>query len=139
MVATGTGIGPFVSMVRTYQGTGRYGQCILLESARTAADLGYRSELERISRQDPSFSYHPTLTREPERSGWPGLRGRLQSWLTQDAFQRIAHGPLDPARWQVLLCGNPEMIDSVTELLSNLGFRRHRRSEPGQIHTERYW
>jgi ferredoxin--NADP+ reductase len=126
-------------MVRTYHGTARWRRCLLLESARTAADLGYRSELERIAREDPSFSYHPTLTRETERSAWAGLRGRLQPLLEPDAFQRLSHHPLDPARWQVLLCGNPEMIASVTELLSRFGFRRHRRSEPGQIHTERYW
>lgn len=139
MVATGTGLGPFVSMVRTYHGTARWRRCLLLESARTAADLGYRSELERIVREDPSFSYHPTLTREPQPSAWPGLHGRLQSLLEPDAFQRLSQLPLDPARWQVLLCGNPEMIASVTELLSRFGFRRHRRREPGQIHTERYW
>jgi ferredoxin--NADP+ reductase len=111
----------------------------LLESARTAADLGYRSELERLAREDPSFSHHPTLTREPHGSAWRGLRERLQALLDTAAFQRLARQPLDPARWQVLLCGNPEMIASVTELLARHGFRRHRRGEPGQIHAERYW
>ena len=139
MVATGTGVGPFVSMVRSYHGAGRWKRCVLLESAQTAADLGYRAELERIARRDPGFAYHPTLTREPERSPWPGLRGRIQSFLEPDAFQRLSDHPLDPARWQVLLCGNPEMIASVTELLARSGFRRHRRREPGQIHAERYW
>ena len=117
----------------------RHAACLLLESAHTAADLGYRSELERVAREDPSFSYHPTLTREPEQSAWPGLRGRIQSLLEPDAFQRLSAHPLDPARWQVMLCGNPEMIASVTERLSHFGFRRHRRREPGQIHAERYW
>lgn len=139
MVATGTGLGPFVSMLRTYRGTERWRRCVLLESAQTSADLGYRSELERIAGEDPSFSYHPTLTREPEGGPWRGLRGRVQSFLEPDAFRRLSDLPLDPALWQVLLCGNPEMIGSVTEQLSRAGFRRHRRREPGQIHAERYW
>jgi ferredoxin--NADP+ reductase len=139
MVATGTGLGPFVSMVRTYRGTARWRRCLLLESARAAVDLGYRSELERIAREDPSFAYRPTLTREPATSAWTGLRGRLQSWLEPDTFLRLSDSPLDPARWQVMLCGNPEMIESVTEQLSSHGFRRHCRREPGQIHAKRYW
>jgi ferredoxin--NADP+ reductase len=139
MVATGTGVAPFVSMVRTYLGSGRWRRCVLLESAQTVPDLGYRAELERLARESPDFSYHPTLTREPTGSAWRGLRGRVQESLSPDAFQRLTQEPLVPTRWQVMLCGNPEMIGSVTALLSDLGFRRRHRREPGQIHTERYW
>ncbi len=139
MVATGTGLGPFLSMVRTYHGSARWRRCLLLESARTTADLAYRAELERIERESPGFCYRPTLTREPESSAWGGLRGRVQSWLEPEAFARLSGEPLDPARWQVMLCGNPEMIVAATELLSRQGFRPHHRREPGQIHAERYW
>jgi ferredoxin--NADP+ reductase len=139
MVATGTGLAPFVSMLRTYGGAARWRSCVLLESARTAADLGYRAELERLAREDPTFSYRPTLTREPESSAWSGLRGRVQSWLEPEAFLRLAGRRLDPAHWHVLLCGNPEMIASATEILSRSGLRPHRRRQPGRIHAERYW
>jgi len=139
MIATGTGLAPFVSMLRTYHGRQRWRRCVLLESASSASDLGYESELRRISRVDPTIAYHPTLTREPESSAWRGMRGRVQNWLEPTTFLRLAGDPLDPPLWKVFLCGNPEMIVSVTSLLSDLGFRRHRKSDPGQIRTERYW
>jgi ferredoxin--NADP+ reductase len=138
-VGTGTGVAPFVSMLRTYAGGERWRRCVLLESARTGAELGYRAELERLQRERSDFRYLPTLTREPAASAWGGLRGRLQAWLEPAAFRELVEEPLDPERWQVLLCGNPEMIASVTELLSGHGFRRHRSREPGQIRSERYW
>jgi len=139
MVGTGTGVAPFVSMLRTYRGGDRWRRCVLIESARTSAELGYRAELERLAREHADFVYRPTLTREPAASAWYGLRGRVQAWLEPGAFRDLVGEDLDPARWQVLLCGNPDMIVSVTELLSTHGFRRHRTREPGQIRCERYW
>jgi len=141
MVATGTGLAPFVSMLRTYRGTGRWRRCVLLESSRCAAELGYRAELVRLESEDPTFTYCPTLTREPEppRSDWRGLRGRVQAWLEPEAFRQISDEPLDSATWQVLLCGNPDMIVSVTEQLAQRGFRPHHTRTPGQIRSERYW
>lgn len=138
LVATGTGLAPFVSMIRTYRGRSRWSRCVLIEGARTAEDLGYRSELERTAAADPSILYLPTLTREPESSGWRGLRGRVQNFLEPEQFEQLTGMPLDPGRWQVFLCGNPSMIVEATALLAGLGFRPHRRTEPGQIHTERY-
>ena len=100
---------------------------------------GADHQMERLARESADFSYHPTLTREPPESGWRGLRGRVQDSLSPEAFQRLTQEPLVPTRWQVMLCGNPGMIASVTAQLSDLGFQRHHRRSPGQIHTERYW
>ncbi len=139
LIGTGTGLAPFISMIRTYRGSSRWKRCVLLESARMAEDLAYRTELERIAAEDPSFLYLPTLTREPPGSAWSGLRGRVQRFLEPAVFARLTGAPLEPERFQVMLCGNPAMIAGTTELLGGLGFRPHRRREPGQIHTERYW
>ena len=112
---------------------------MVLESARSAGELGYRTELERIAHGNPTLAYHPTLTREPAHSDWRGLRGRVQDWLRPETFQVLCGEALSPEEWHVFLCGNPEMIASVTELLAHQGFRPHHRRTPGQIHSERYW
>jgi len=138
LVGTGTGIAPFLSMLRAFRGRARWGRCVMLESAHDADELGYRSELEALARDDPSFAYEPTLTREPAESGWTGLRGRVQRHLEPGAFLTRIGRPLD-ASWHAFLCGNPSMITEVARLLELGGLALHRRSRPGQIHTERYW
>jgi ferredoxin--NADP+ reductase len=65
MVSTGTGIAPFVSMLRTYRGQDRWRRLVPINGVRRAADLGYRSELEAAARQDPGVIYVPLVTREP--------------------------------------------------------------------------
>lgn len=139
MIGTGTGIAPYLAMLRAYAHVERWRRCLLLESARRSVDLGYRSELEALAARDPRFGYRPTLTREPEGSGWSGLRGRVQTWLDPARFEDLAGAPLDPSRWHVFLCGNPAMIADVTQLLAPLEFHPHHRHRPGRIHAERYW
>lgn len=139
MVASGTGVAPFVSMLRTYRRTGRWRRFVLINGVRFAADLGFREELERIAAEDPDVIYLPTATREPADSGWTGLRGRVQAILTDESFHRLAGAPLDPNSSHVFLCGNPAMIMETEALLEARGFRRHSRAVPGNLHYERYW
>lgn len=138
-VATGTGVGPFLSMLREYHGQGRWRSAAVVHSARTRADLGYHGELEALALRDPAFRYVPTLTREPESSAWGGLRVRLQKLFLPDRFREVFGRELTPERAKVFICGNPEMIVQLSEQLAGSGFRPHRRKTPGQIHTERYW
>lgn len=139
MVATGTGVAPFVSMLREFHGNGRWRRAALIHGCRYAADLGYVEEMTALAAADPTFHYIPMVTREPEGSPWPGRRGRVLTLFQQEDFLPLAGFPLDPQSTQILLCGNPEMIDSVQHLLSPRGFRVHTKKEPGNIHFERYW
>lgn len=140
MVSTGTGLAPYMSMLRTYRGRSRWNRFVVIHGVRVAEDLGYRRELERISAEDLSVVYIPAVTREPQASAWRGVRGRVQGVLGDPAvYRRQVGGPLDPGRCHVFLCGNPEMIKTVTAMLGPRGFVTQARGRPGNIHFERYW
>ncbi len=138
-VATGSGVGPFASMLREYGGKQRWKSAALIHSARVAADLGYHGELEAFAARDPNFLYVPTLTREPLGSDWRGLRVRVQKLFEPEMFCEVFGRELTPENSKVFICGNPEMITQLSEQLAHQGFRPHRRRTPGHIHTERYW
>lgn len=138
-VATGTGIAPFVSMLRRYRGTGRFRQLTVLWGAREAADFAYHAELAAAAAADPAVRYAAIASREPESSAWTGARGRVQSLFAAEAFGRIAGAPLDPRDTHALLCGNPAMIDEVRALLETRGFVLDTARAAGNLHFERYW
>ena len=139
LIGTGTGIAPFLSMVRHYAGRRRWRRCAIVHGARSIDELGYREELHALSRDDPSIAFVPVVSREPEGSGWPGLRGRVQALLETDAFPARAGMPLDPERCHVFLCGNPAMIDDLDARLAARGFRHDRPEAPGTMHYEKWW
>lgn len=139
MISTGTGLSPFVSMVRQYRGNPPWRRAVILHGARLESDLGYREELEQLAASERNVTYIPSLTREPQDSQWRGLRGRIPELLNQGIYEQHVGTPLDPDHTQVLLCGNPEMIDSVQLLLEGKGFKAHSKKDPGQIHFERFW
>lgn len=141
LVATGTGVAPYLSMLRTHARVAQrpWRRVALVLGARIALDLGYADELARLVIAMPELTYHPLLSREPVTSGWSGLRGRVQDLLDAARWSRYVPFELDPATAHVLLCGNPEMIEEVIALLEARGFQRSRRDAPGTLRTERYW
>ncbi|MEO0651843.1 MAG: ferredoxin--NADP reductase [Planctomycetota bacterium] len=139
MVSTGTGLAPFQSMLRRFDGQGLWRRFVMINGVRIESDLGYREELERKHSDDEGFVYLPLCSREPEGGAWRGLRGRVQEALAPAMYEELVGAPLDPASCQVMLCGNPDMIDTLEADLGERGFKRHRRKEPGQLHLERYW
>lgn len=139
MISTGTGVAPFISMLRHYRGQNRWRRYVLINGARMAADLGYVDELAAVVRDDPSVRYIPLVTREPEGGGWRGLRGRVQTALEPATYARLVGAPLDPAECHVFLCGNPAMIDEVQALLEARGFVTDAHQRRGNLHFERYW
>ena len=140
MIATGTGLAPFLSMLHTYRGTGRWRRFVIIHGSRLSADLGYREHLETIASEDPSVIYIPAVTREPDTSNWQGLRGRVHVALEPATYRELVGAPLISEECHVFLCGNPAMIDQVTEDLTGRGFVTRDRDNPqGNIHFERYW
>lgn len=138
-VATGSGVGPFLSMLREHHGKGRWKSAAVVHSAHIAADLGYHDELLSFAKRDANFRYVPTLTREPADSGWSGLRVRVQKLFEPETFREVFGREFRPEGTKLFICGNPQMIVELSEELGQRGLRPHRRKTPGHIHTERYW
>ncbi len=139
MVSTGTGIAPFMSMLRTYRHARRWRRLVMINGVRYAADLGFRAELEELCRQDPSIRYVPVVSRDSAGEIWNGFRGHVQSVLDEAVYRAHIGAPLEPDGCHVLLCGNPAMIDDLERRLQQRGFRTHGGQSPGNIHLERYW
>lgn len=139
-VATGTGIAPFVSMLRCYRNVpNRFRRFVIVHGAREASDLAYHEELIAAAKSDDRVHYMPVLSREPEASGWSGMRGRVQAALEDAQFAAHTKVPLEADNAHVFLCGNPEMIQAVRDLLSARGFVADTVKVPGNLHFERYW
>jgi ferredoxin--NADP+ reductase len=137
LVATGTGIGPFLSIVRSGVAADRFERIFLAHGVRHARQLGYRDELEKLAAESAErLRYLPTTSRERHEGL---LSGRLTEVLADGRLERGAGAPFDPQRSQVMLCGNPAMIEDMMAGLAKKGLKRHRRRDPGHITTEKYW
>jgi CDP-4-dehydro-6-deoxyglucose reductase len=125
LIATGTGIAPFRSMLPAALKPN--GPTItLLFGVRYASHLLYRREFEALEQQYPQFRFWPTLT-QPEPS-WGGRIGRVQTHLTE----AIAATAADRAALDIYLCGLKPMVDDVRLRLKDRGFDRK------QIRYEKY-
>lgn len=140
MAATGTGLAPYMSMLRTELECGGPRRMAVLHGARHSWDLGYTAELFTMQRLCPNFTYVPSVSRpKDEAAPWSGAVGYVQDLWTRGEVARAWGFPPTPANTHVLLCGNPGMIDTMTKVLEGEGFRVHEPRAPGQIHVEKYW
>lgn len=138
-IATGTGLAPYISMLRTYRGSGKWNRFTLIHGVRKVADLAYRDELEALAKAERSIGYVPAVSRDVDNSDYAGIRGRVMCAFDDPHCARIFGGQPDPARTHVLLCGNPEMIKSMQTQLESRGFVTATKQVTGNIHFERYW
>lgn len=137
LLATGTGLGPFLSMLRSGAAFERATRVVLVHGTRGPAELAHRAELEAlVGARRGEFRYVPVLSRQPEPDL---LQGRLTAALQSGELERRAETPLVAESAHVMLCGNPSMIDEVIAQLAERGLRRHRQRVPGHITTEKYW
>jgi ferredoxin--NADP+ reductase len=136
-IATGTGIGPFLSMLRTDEPWRKFARVVLVHAVRYAEELTYRDEIAAIGRAHPgSFTSVPMVSREPH----PGaLAGRIPAAIDDGRLEARTGISLTPENAHAMLCGNPAMIQDAQKVLGARGMRRHRRREPGHITLETYW
>lgn len=136
MVATGTGIAPFLSMLRTSVPWQRYQRVILVHGVRRAEELVYRELIEDLMRSHAGkLSYVRFVSRE-ESAG--ALHGRIPAAVADGRLEAAA-APIAPERSQFMLCGNPDMLKDMQAALVARGLKKHRRRSPGQITVESFW
>lgn len=138
LVATGTGLAPYLSMLRSRYAFDAGHRTVVVHASRVSYDLGYRSELEGMAARYEHFHYLPIID-QPERDpGWTGEVGHVQRFFSEGTIAELLGHPLTPDRSAVFLCGNPLMIEGMLALLGGLGFTKHSRRTPGDIFVEEY-
>jgi len=137
LVATGTGLGPFLAMLRASDLWQRFERVSVVHGARYTTHLSYADELAALAAAHPGrLSYTPLVS-----GGSPGsaLSGRVTTAFADGSLEARAGLALDPERSHLMLCGNPDMILELTAVLALRGLRKHRVRTPGHITAEKYW
>ena len=136
LVATGTGVAPFLSILRTGAPWQRYRRVILVHGTRHATELVYHDMIQAVGRAhgDRFISIKFTTGEKAPDA----LEGRIPAAI-RDGRLEAAGVPISPERSQFMLCGNPGMLKDVAAALAERGFRKHRRRAPGQITVESFW
>ncbi|MBL8446554.1 MAG: ferredoxin--NADP reductase [Zoogloeaceae bacterium] len=141
MLATGTGLAPFVSILRDPATWQQFPRLVLVHGVRHGAELAYRDELTSLAQQAPipgggTLRYLSAVTREPV----PGALGaRIPALLASGELQRAAGWPLGLEDSRIMICGNPDMVQETRAWLTAQGFRPQRRKEPGHFLVELGW
>lgn len=142
LLASGTGLAPFLSMLRDRAVWQAFDRLVVVHSVRHAVELAYADELERLA-EAPSpgsararLRYLPAVTREP---GATALAARIPALIASGRLSQAVEMILDPSQSRVMVCGNPGMTRDLRALLGDRGFRTSRRAEPGQVAFEKYW
>jgi len=126
LLATGTGLAPFMAIVRDPEAYARYDKVVLVHGVRRVSDLAYRHYLtEELPRHEylgdairEQFLYYPTVTREPFHN-----TGRITTLLESGEIQvGLGLPAMDPACDRAMLCGSIEMLRDASALLDARGF-----------------
>ena len=141
LLGTGTGLAPYLSIVRDPETYERFDKVIVVHGVRQVNELAYMDYLrqdlpqhellgEMVSSQ---LLYYPTVTREPFEH-----QGRITDLIASGKiFSDLGLPPLDPARDRVMLCGSPQMLKDTKALLEVRGFKEGNTTTPGDFVVER--
>ena len=146
MLSSGTGLAPFLSILRDLPVWEAFGRMILVHSVRTPEELAYADMIGAMPQSEilqPFFAgdpqrlvYIPVVTRAP---GATPLDARITTLLDDGRLEAAAGEALDPAHACVMLCGNPQMVTDLRKRVQDRGFRAPRRGLPGNLAVENYW
>ncbi len=136
LLATGTGVGPFLSMLQTEEPWSRFDHIVLGYGVRDPDAFGYSELIERLqSERGDRFKFVPYVTGESVDGTF---NCRIPVTIQDGSLEEKTGLALSPSRSHVMLCGHSGMITDAVELLQARGMKRHRRREPGHISTEKY-
>jgi len=141
LFATGTGLAPFMSIVRAPETYERFDRVVLVHGVRQVAELAYNDYLNELLPEHEllaeiiggKLAYYPTVTRE----AFP-TQGRITDLITSGKlFADLGEPPLDPAEDRAMLCGSPSMLRDLKRMLEQRGFKEGNTSTPGDFVIER--
>ncbi len=141
LLGTGTGLAPFLSLIRDPETYERYEKVVLVHGCRQVAELAYGEQITQILPNDEFLGemireqliYYPTVTREPFRN-----RGRITDLLTSgQIFEDIDQGPFDPGSDRFMLCGSPQMLVDLKQIFEERGMEEGNHGEAGDYVIER--
>jgi ferredoxin--NADP+ reductase len=141
MLSTGTGLAPFLSIVRDPDIYDKFDQLILVHGVRQVDELAYHDLLvEHLPKHEflgemvsSKLRYYPTVTREEFRN-----TGRITTLIENGKlFEDLGVPPLDPANDRIMICGSSDMLRDLKEMLEARGFKEGNTSTPGDFVVER--
>ncbi|QDZ02409.1 ferredoxin--NADP reductase [Nitratireductor mangrovi] len=141
MIATGTGIAPFASLIRDPDTYDKFDEIVLTNTCRDVAELHYGNELIEALRADPLIGelvaervrYYPTTTREDSP-----VKNRITTLIESgQLFSDLGVEPLDAAHDRVMICGSLDMIRDVKELVEKAGLAEGSNAAPADFVVER--
>lgn len=137
MVATGTGIGPFLSILKSELVWQRFERVILCYSVSMAIELAYQDLIQQLlARHGEKFIYVPIVTREAHAGA---LGARVTTLMQDGTLEKQTGLSINGDDSHVMMCGSSEMIKDVSEELISCGMKKHRRRSPGHYTTEKYY
>lgn len=136
MIATGTGLAPYISFLRSHIKDHQKIKLVVIHGAAYSWDLGYFSELEFLTNTFQNFSYFPTLLEADDT--WTGLRGTIETHLENKLLENQAGVEINPDKTHFFLCGNPKMVENVSEFLYKFNYTKHSKKKPGALHVEEW-
>ncbi len=137
MLATGTAIGPYLSILKTRDSWSKFKTVVLVHAVRYEKELTYQNTIEDIKREyGDRFIYVSYVSRENTNSS---LKGRIPQGIKDGSLENKPNVIINPNNTHVMICGNPEMLKDTSVELKKIGLKKHRRNSPGHITTENYW
>ena len=137
MLATGTGIGPYLSILKTQNSWERFDRVVLVHAVRYKKELTYQDTIKELKKKyGERFIYITFVSREESENS---LSGRIPESIKNGKLEDKAKIKMLPENTHIMLCGNPDMLRDTTITLKEKGLKKHRRSSPGHITTENYW
>lgn len=141
MISTGTGLAPFMSIIKDHEVYDQFDQLILTHGVRTASELAYSDYIQNQLPNNEYFGemvkqklmYYPTVTREPFRNN-----GRLTDLMTSGKlFLDLGSPAPTPEEDRFMLCGSPSMLKDTCKILDERGFSEAKNGRPGHYVIER--
>jgi ferredoxin--NADP+ reductase len=141
LISTGTGLAPFMAIIRDPETYDRFEKVILVHGCREIAELAYGETITQALPGDEYLGemiseklvYYPTVTREPFQH-----RGRVTDLITSgQLFADIGEAPFDPAEDRVMLCGSPQMLEDMRRIVEERGFREGSSGKPAEFVVEK--